>query len=1186
MKKKILGLDLGVSSIGWSLIALNEQNEPAEILGMGSRIVPLSDDDAKEFQQGKEISKNKERTNKRTARKGINRYQQRRTRLTNILRQHGMLPDEALMKLPVLQLWELRAKAATPGEQLTLPELGRVLYHLNQKRGYKHAKGEGTDEEDKSKKDTNYVAEVKGRYQALQESGLTIGQHFAQELKASEVRSEKGVCYTYRIKDQVFPREAYLEEFDRILASQAPFYPEVLTQALIKELRSTIYLQRPLKSCKGLVSFCEFEKQQRLVKVRLAGKEGEETFKEQLVDIGPKIAPKSSPLAEVCRLWETLNNIRIYQADGFERPLSLDDKQKIFEALLTSDNLTFAGVTKLLKIKPKEKKTLWCNALLEGGIKGHITCAQLRKAFKDYPQYNDLLTFDLTLTLTLTEGNPDPKTGELRPVISESYQQTPLFKLWHILYSIDDREAMGKALEKQLGITRQDLDSGLLDLLFRIDFTKQGYTNKSSKFICKILPFLMQGEMYSKACELAGKNHSEASLTREEIDERPLLDVIPILPRNTLRQPVVEKILNQMINLVNLIKTTYGSIDEVRIELARELKMSREERARVMEKNNKNKTKNKAIAKKIEELGLYPTRSRIQKYKLWEETRHQCIYCGKQVDLVTFLRGEEVEVEHIIPRSVLYDDSLSNKTCSCRACNQAKGNLTAMDYILMQEEAKQAAYLKRVEELFDKRSSFKRSRLLMTREEIPQDFIERHLRLTQYIAREAQNILRQGIREVHASEGSVTATLRHLWGYDEILKELNFQRYQSMGETEILEVEGKPVERIKDWSKRKDHRHHAIDALVVACTRQVHIQRLNHMHAEQEVQEMEQAIQDRKYREKLLLLERWLIAQPHLSVHQVKEQVAQILVSFRPGQRTYSIGKNRFKQKGKTVTQTGILIPRGKLSQETVYGQIQTHSGSEIVCRYKLQDIKAKDTEYIVDQGLRRIIEERLEAFGGDEKKAFAEPLYSDKAQTQQIRSVRCFTGREQAKMIPLHFDSAGKPMAFVAPGNNHHVALYRDPEGKMHEAVLTFWHAIERLRFGLPPIVTNPRETMEQALAIPELPEEVLQRLPDPSWTLSETLRSNEMFLIGMTDEEIQQAFNRRDYRTLSKHLYRVQKLATKNYWFRYHLETSVADKKNNTGKTPKFYLITSLGKYLDLNPRKVRINILGQIALDKSLQ
>lgn len=567
--KKILGLDLGVSSIGWSLIALNEKEEPAEILGMGSRIVPLSTEDADEFQKGAAISKNSRRTLLRTMRKGINRYQQRRTRLTRILQSQGMLPTQELIQLPTLELWELRAKAATAGEKLTLAEIGRVLYHLNQKRGYKHAKGDSNPDEDgKGKKETDYVAAVKGRYHELRESNLTIGQHFAQALKSSEQIGEHGPVYTYRIKDQVYPREAYIEEFDQIMEVQSAFYPEKLNKSLIQELRSTIYLQRPLKSCKGLVSYCEFEKKQRLVKVRLAGKEGEEIIKEQLVDIGPKVAPKSSPLAEVCRIWETLNNIRIYFPDGSDRPISIEERQRLFEELQMTEKLSFSKVKTLLKIKKQEET--WTNDLLKGGIKGNATCQALRKAFTDYPHYAELLSFDLLMK----EGNADPDTGELRLVIDERYQQTPLFKLWHILYSIEDREAMGRALEQQLGITRKDLDSGLLDKLFQIDFTKQGYTNKSSKFICKILPYLQKGSMYSEACELAGKRHSAASLTTEEIDERPLLDVIPILPRNALRQPIVEKILNQMINLVNELRKQHGEIEEVRIELARELKMS------------------------------------------------------------------------------------------------------------------------------------------------------------------------------------------------------------------------------------------------------------------------------------------------------------------------------------------------------------------------------------------------------------------------------------------------------------------------------------------------------------------------------------------------------------------------------------------------------------------------------------
>lgn len=129
--KKVLGLDLGVGSVGWSLVNVDDNYKPTEILGIGSRIISLSPDESSEFTSGNAASKNQKRTQKRTARKGYDRYQMRRQALTEKLRELKMLPDERLIKLPVLELWTLRAKAATPGEKLTLPEIGRVLYHIN-----------------------------------------------------------------------------------------------------------------------------------------------------------------------------------------------------------------------------------------------------------------------------------------------------------------------------------------------------------------------------------------------------------------------------------------------------------------------------------------------------------------------------------------------------------------------------------------------------------------------------------------------------------------------------------------------------------------------------------------------------------------------------------------------------------------------------------------------------------------------------------------------------------------------------------------------------------------------------------------------------------------------------------------------------------------------------------------------
>ena len=1189
MGKKVLGLDLGVGSIGWCLITLDKDEKPQSILGMGSRIVPLSADDATEFTQGKAITKNKMRTVARTIRKSMDRYQLRREALKKVLREHGMLPDEALIKLPLLELWELRARAATPGEQLSLTELGRVLLHINQKRGYKHAKADEAAEaetESKAKKEKEgYVAQVKGRYQVLKEKGQTIGQHFAGELRANQQTAPRGVYYTYRIKEQVYPREAYIEEYNQIMKVQRTFYPELLTDALIDRIRDCIiFYQRPLKSCKQLVSTCEFEKKERVVQVKRINKEGVEELVERTITIGPKVAPKSSPIFQVCKVWESIHNIRLYYPDGTERVLEQEEKQKLFDYLQKNDKLTLKNLCETLGINNKEDK-LWCDKLLEKGIAGNTTLAILRKAFKGYKQYERLFRFDLVRR----DSHEADEDGVIRPIIDESYQNEPLYKLWHILYSIEDREEMRSALIGQLGIKAEDLDNGLMDALYKIDFVKQGYGNKSAKFICKLLPHLQEGKMYSEAAEAAGVRHSD-SMTAQERDERSLLEEIPLLQKNALRQPVVEKILNQMINLVNALKREHGEIDEVRVELARELKMSREEREEATKSNNAREKENKAIAERIVEYGLTPTKSRIQKYRLWQESDECCIYCGKRVDLVQFLRGEEIEVEHIIPRSILLDDSMSNKVCAHRSCNQEKGNRFAMEYI--QSKGWEQDYIKRVDSLShakkDKKISYsKRLRLLMLPENLPEDFIERHLRLTQYISREAQGILRKGIRLVSASEGGVTAKLRQLWGYDNILRDLNLDRYRSMGETEVVTVEHRDGqrtdERIKDWSKRKDHRHHAIDALVVACTQPRYIQRLNRVNAETDRQEMDVFIKEQQQEHQLskkekLSLEHWLIRQPHFTTREVTRHVEGILVSLRPGKRTISRGRNIYKRSGKTDVQRGVLIPRGALSEETIYGVIRVDGVDKVVCKYPLQSLKAKDVGYIVDEVLREKVRERITQRG--EKEAFAEPLYFDEAQTQEVRRVRCFTGKDLSKLIPLRYNDESEAVGFVAPGSNHHLALYEDDDGNVVESIVTFWQAVERARYDLPIVVASPREVMEKALAIPELPKSVLKALPASNLRLMEVLRMNDMFLIGMTDEEIQVAIETKDYSTLSRHLYRVQKLATHDYVFRYHLETTL-DGKDNVGGIPSSYRIASQKRYQVLNPRKVKVDLLGRILL-----
>ncbi|NJO92273.1 MAG: hypothetical protein HC831_27345 [Chloroflexia bacterium] len=129
----------------------------------------------------------------------------RRKYLVNALSRSNILPNESLKGLDKLSLWGLRSNAAK--QKILLEELGRVFLHLNQKRGYKSSRSDANLD----KKDTEYVQLVKSRHQKILELGLTIGQYFYQQLKEDD---------TYRIKEQIFPREAYIDEFDAIITEQ------------------------------------------------------------------------------------------------------------------------------------------------------------------------------------------------------------------------------------------------------------------------------------------------------------------------------------------------------------------------------------------------------------------------------------------------------------------------------------------------------------------------------------------------------------------------------------------------------------------------------------------------------------------------------------------------------------------------------------------------------------------------------------------------------------------------------------------------------------------------------------------------------------------------------------------------------------------------------------------------------
>lgn len=303
----------------------------------------------------------------------------------------------------------------------------------------------------------------------------------------------------------------------------------------------------------------------------------------------------------------------------------------------------------------------------------------------------------------------------------------PYFKLWHLLYSFEGDSTPtgdGNLIQKIADLCgfEKDYASILANITFQED-----YGSLSTKTIRKILPHLKDGNQYDVACEYAGYKHSKSSLKKEEIKNKVLKDKLELLPKNSLRNPVVEKILNQMVNVINAIITTYGKPDEIRIELARELKKNAKEREELT-KSIVDTTKTHEGIRAIlqNDFGMsHVSRNAIIRYKLYEELKdngYKTLYSNTYIPKEK-LFSKDFDIEHIIPQARLFDDSFSNKTLEVKSINIEKGSKTAYDFVEEKygEQGLQE-YLNRCEVLFrDKKTKLRK--LKMQESEILKDLL-------------------------------------------------------------------------------------------------------------------------------------------------------------------------------------------------------------------------------------------------------------------------------------------------------------------------------------------------------------------------------------------------------------------------------------------------------------------------------
>lgn len=1382
--KRILGLDLGTNSIGWALVnEANDKDETSEIVKLGVRVNPLTVDEKSNFEKGRPLSTNADRTAKRSARRNLQRYKLRRKELVKILKENHFVDDYTPLteigKNTTHQILFLRAKAAT--EKIALEDLAKVLLAINKKRGYKSSRKANNQEEgqsidgmsvakslydgnltpgqygynilikkgnyipdfyrsdlkeefskiwltqqtyyheilnanlwnqlqDKNKNQTwaicqepfgivgikrtgsakqkrleNFEWRVKGLTEKLELEHLAIvlqeinnsinkssGYLGAISDRSKQLYLNKQTVGQYlyglllknphtSLKNKVFYRQDYLDEFETIWTTQSKYHHE-LTNELKEIIRDVIiFYQRKLKSQKSLISYCQFESWEQDYVEKETGK-----LKKRLV--GRRVIPKSSPLFQEFKIWQNINHIVFTNADKNTKievkELEFEIRKAVFDELNLRGDLNPTDLLKTLsRFMDIGKKSQWkCNFEKIEGNRTNQALYNIYQIISEREGYgidwNKLTASKIKeeLKCTFPEIGIDESILDFENSMTD-FDKQPSYQLWHLLYATEEDDKISEedrliygnnsvSLKKKLN-QRFGFKPEYATLLATVSFSHD-YGNLSAKAIRKILPYLEEGHLFSEACKLAGYNHSK-SLGKDELENRTLKPKLELLKKNSLRNPVVEKILNQMVNVVNQVIDTYGKPDEVRIELARELKKSAKERAEMTKSIADATRRNDEIRKLItQKFGIpNPTKNDVVRYRLYQELEprgHKDLFTNKYIS-PDKLFSKEIDIEHIIPKALLFDDSFSNKTLAFKKDNLKKDNRTAYDFISQDYNSDLESFVERVDAMLKDGhiSRAKRNKLLMPMSKIPDGFIERDLRNSQYIAKKAKQMLFEVFKEVTPTTGSITDKLREDWDLINMMKELNLPKYRALGltvfEERLDKASGKlkKHEVIKDWTKRNDHRHHAMDALTVAFTTKNHIQYINNLSARKDttqdnhpiIKNIESLITHFNKKGKRVFIS----PMPNFR-DQAKQHIESILVSFKNKNKVVTKNINKTKKNGGFNSKVQ-WTPRGQLHKETIYAKSKRPLPTPTKLNKKFT---VELASLIIDPKEKRIVLSHLAKFNNKPEVAFdsktlkKEPLiHIDKPLTEVFCFEEIFTIRKDVnsvnfsneKHIEKVVDEGVKQVLKnrLAQYNNDFKKAFSDLETNpiwfnknkgicIKRATITGVNNAEPLHTakdhlgnplfndtgdGIPTDYVSTGNNHHVAIYEDEkgaLQEEVvsfyeavirknqgepvIRKQHPKGWRFLFSMKQNEMFVFPSDDFDPLQVdlLDESKASLISPNLFRVQKFTSKDYFFRHHLETTVENNKLLEKYTWKRCSLFNLKGI-----RKVRLNHLGQI-------
>jgi CRISPR-associated endonuclease Csn1 len=680
------------------------------------------------------------------------------------------------------------------------------------------------------------------------------------------------------------------------------------------------------------------------------------------LESGELRAPRACHSVERFVWLQKLNSIRILSR-GDSRPLDEDQLAALREFPFEKAKITFAQVRKVLELDESERINL-CRYREEIDKAEKATLFEakafhtIRRALADLESSFDEL---------VRNDHLDPVGETLTVCQTEQEVQTEL---------------------AQLG-----LENDVIGALSSLSFA--GFGSLSLKAVRAILPHLERGLRYDQAAAEAGYDHSQRP-------DKPSTDRLPMIDRDDIRNPVVARGMRQAIKVINAVLKKHGPVHAVHIELARDVGKPRSERNSI-EREQANYQKNKDDARKQfqDTFGKEPSGLELQKFVLYREQDGQCAYSGTPLEINRLFEVGYTQVDHILPFSRTFDDSQANKVLVAGIENQRKGNRTPFEYLGSDSETGKWDEFRARVQANPKIRFAKKNRLLAERLQPTSEFIDRNLNDTRYFARLLKNHIEAHLRLAPSPEpdrrsgvvsvtGRATGFLRHRWGLH------------------------------KD--RARGDRHHAMDAAVIAATTRGMIKRVTDYSKRQELRYMQDDLVDAETGEVLdMEALRQVEAQFPLPYPDFRDELLARL-SDNPGERLRQLKGTKIPQ-GDIDSVRPMIVSRpvmrrgtGEAHEATVRRMIQNPEpwveAGQTSKKVPLTEINLKKLEQASGYGdpreetLHEAIKKRLDDFGDDPKKAFAEdrPLYRPTKSGKQgpkVRGLRIIERHPSGLVLP-----------------------------------------------------------------------------------------------------------------------------------------------------------------------------------------